>query len=76
MLEYQAVPKRTIKRLEYAQENDELKRMIFILELCRESNDDLWKQLVLLHLQDLKILKGREGNILRNEIRRKLQYEL
>ena len=76
MQEYEAVQKRTIKRLENTGEKAELNRMIFMLELCRESDEDLWKQLILLQIEDLKILKGKEGNRIRNEMRRKLQYEL
>ena len=76
MQKYEAVQKRTIKRLEHIEEKAELNQMIFILELCRESDEDLWKQLILLQLEDLKILKGKEGNKIRNEMRRKLQYEL
>ena len=76
MQKYEAVQKRTIKRLENTEEKAELNQMIFILELCRESDEDLWKQLILLQLEDLKILKGKEGNRIRNEMRRTLQYEL
>ena len=76
MQEYEAVQKRTIKRLENTGEKAELNQMIFILELCRESDEDLWKQLILLQLEDLKILKGKEGNKINNEMRRKLEYEL
>ncbi len=79
MQKYKAVQKRTIKRLENIEEEKaKLNRMIFILELCRESDEELWKQLILLQLEDLKILKGREGNKIKNEMRRKrrkLKYE-
>ena len=79
MQKYKAVQKRTIKRLEnIGEEKAKLNRMIFILELCRESDEELWKQLILLQLEDLKILKGREGNKIKNEMRRKrrkLKYE-
>lgn len=73
---YKAVPKKTIKRLEETEQCPELENMIIMLELCRESNDVLWKQLILLHLDDLRILNGKEGRKIRNEIRRKLQNEL
>ena len=76
MQKLETVQKRTIKRLENTEEKAELNRMIFMLELCRESDEDLWKQLILLQLEDLRILEGREGNRIRNEMRRKLQYEL
>ena len=79
MQKYKAVQKRTIKRLEnIGEEKAKLNRMIFILELCRETDEELWKQLILLQLEDLKILKGREGNKIKNEMRRKrrkLKYE-
>lgn len=59
-VQYKAVPKRTIKRLEETEQYPELEDMIIMLELCRESDEALWKQLILLQLDDLKILKGRE----------------
>jgi len=73
MCKYKAVQKRTISRKEQTEEVTELRNMIFALELCRESDEELWKQLIMLHLDDLKMLKDRET---KNEIRRKLQYEL
>ena len=72
MYQYQAVPKRNIKRLDEIKRNVKLEQIILMLELCRESDEELWKQLILLQLDDLKLLEGKEGKKLKNEIRRKL----
>ena len=68
------VPKRTITRLEEFCEDFELQNIKIMLELCKETDDDLWKQLILLHLDDLQVLNSKEGNRLKTEIRRKLKY--
>lgn len=68
------VPKRTITRLEESCEDFELQNIKIMLELCKEADDDLWKQLILLHLDDLQVINSKEGNRLKTEIRRKLKY--
>lgn len=68
------VQKRTITRLEESCEYFELQNIKIMLELCKEADDDLWKQLILLHLDDLQVLNSKEGNRLKTEIRRKLKY--
>lgn len=73
---YKAVPKKTIKRLEETEQCPELENMVIMLELCRESDEALWKKLILLQIDDMRILNGKEGQKIRNEIRRKLQDEL
>ncbi len=66
----------TIKRIENIEENEAFRIMKFTLELARESDDELWRKLIILHLDDIKILKGKDGNKIKKEIRRKLKYGL
>ncbi|MGN0676955.1 MAG: hypothetical protein ACI4K5_04355 [Ruminococcus sp.] len=66
----------TIKRIENTEENEAFRIMKFTLELARESDDELWRKLIILHLDDIKILKGKDGNKIKKEIRRKLKYGL
>lgn len=69
---YRLIPKRTIQMREDDEVNQEFQIMILCLELCREANDDLWKQLMICHLDELSMLNGSDGKRIRNEIRRKL----
>ena len=57
---YKLVPKRTIKRMENANENEEFRMMKLTLELAKESDDELWRELILLHLDDIKILNSKD----------------
>lgn len=70
------VPKRTIRRLNTSSENQELRNMIIMLELCKEADDDLWKQLIEVHLDELKILNSEDGKRIRKGFRRSLEHEL
>lgn len=58
---YKFVPKRTIKRIEDTAENEELCIMKLTLELAKEADDELWKELILLHLDDKRILNSEDG---------------
>ena len=69
---YKLVPKHTIKRMGNTDENEEFCMMKLILELAKESDDALWKELILLHLDDLKILNSEDGE----RIRKKLEGNL
>lgn len=69
---YKLVPKHTIKRMENTDENEAFRIMKLTLELAKESNDALWKELILLHLDDLKILNSEDGE----RIRKKLEGNL
>lgn len=57
---YKLVPKRIIKRVENTNENEEFRMMKLTLELAKESDDELWRELVLLHLDDMKILNSKD----------------
>ena len=57
---YKLVPKRIIKRVENINENEEFRMMKLTLELAKESDDELWRELILLHLDDMKILNSKD----------------
>ena len=57
---YKLVPKRIIKRVENTNENEEFRMMKLTLELAKDSDDELWRELILLHLDDMKILNSKD----------------
>lgn len=67
---YKLVPKRTIKRIENTTENEELRSMKQSLELARESNDEMFKELIMLHLDDMSILNSEEGEAIKRDFDR------
>ena len=69
---YKLVPKRTIRRIEDAAENEEFRLMKLTLELAKESDDELWKELIMLHLDDLKILNSEDGERIKKKFERNL----
>lgn len=69
---YKLVPKRTIKRIEDTAENEEFRIMKLTLELAKESDDEMWKELILLHLDDLKILNSEDGERIKKKFERNL----
>ena len=70
---YKLVPKRTIRRIEDTAENDELRIMKLTLELAKESDDELWKELILLHLDDMRILNSEDGERIKRNLDRMLR---
>ena len=68
---YKLVPKRIIKRLADTEEAEELRMTKLTLELAKESDDELWRALLLLHLDDLNILNSKEGERIRKKLERK-----
>lgn len=70
---YKLVPKRTIKRIENMDENEELRIMKLTLELANESDDELWKELVMLHLDDMRILNSEDGERIKRDFNRMLR---
>lgn len=70
---YKLVPKRTIKRIEDTDENEEFRTMKLTLELAKESDDELWKGLVMLHLDDMRILNGEDGERIKRDFDRMLR---
>ena len=67
---YKLVPKRIIKRLADTEEAEELRMTKLALELAKESDDELWRALLLLHLDDLNILNSKEGERIRKKLER------
>ena len=70
---YNLVPKRIIKRIENMDENEELRIMKLTLELAKESDDELWKELILLHLDDMRILNSEDGERIKRNLDRMLR---
>lgn len=70
---YKLVPKHTIKRIENMDENEELRIMKLTLELAKESDDELWKELVMLHLDDTRILNSEDGERIKRDFNRMLR---
>lgn len=70
---YKLVPKHTIKRIENIDENEELRIMKLTLELAKESDDELWKELILLHLDDTRILNSKEGERIKSDLDRMMR---
>lgn len=67
---YKLVPKHTIKRIENMDENEEFRIMKLTLELAKESDDELWKELILLHLDDTRILNSEDGERIKRDFDR------
>lgn len=67
---YKLVPKRIIKRLADTEEAEELRMTKLTLELAKESDDELWRALLLLHMDDLNILNSKEGERIRKKLER------
>ena len=67
---YKLVPKRIIKRLADTEEAEELRMTKLTLALAKESDDELWRALLLLHLDDLNILNSKEGERIRKKLER------
>ena len=67
---YKLVPKRIIKRLADTEEAEELRMTKLTLELAKESDDELWRALLLLHRDDLNILNSKEGERIRKKLER------
>ena len=65
---YKLVPKRIIKRLADTEEAEELRMTKLTLELAKESDDELWRALILLHMDDLNILNSKEGKRIRKKL--------
>lgn len=69
---YKFVPKHTIKRIENNDEDEEFRIMKLTLELAKESDDELWKELILLHLDDMRMLNSEDGERIRKTFEREL----
>lgn len=70
-----AIPQRTcIKRKQKMTESSELRQIL--LELAKESDDALWKELILLVMDDMERLQSEEGKRLKADIMRRLQDDV
>lgn len=69
---YKFVPKRTIKRIENNDEDEEFRIMKLTLELAKESDDELWRELVHLYLDDMRMLNSQDGERIRKTFEREL----
>lgn len=69
---YKLVSKRTIKRIENMDEDEEFRIMKLTLEIASETDDELWKELILLHLDDMKILNSKDGEKIKKKFERNL----
>ncbi len=67
------VPKRTIKRIEDTIENEELRTRKLELELASEADDEQWRELVQLHLDDIRILNSEDGEKIKRELDRMMR---
>ncbi len=70
---YKLVPKRTIKRIEDTAETEELRIMKLTLALAKEADDEMWKELIMLHLDDMKILNSEDGEKIKRDFDRMLR---
>lgn len=70
---YKIVPKRTIKRIENIDENEELRIMKQTLALAKEADDEMWKELVMLHLDDMRILNSEDEERIKRDFDRMLR---
>lgn len=70
---YKLVPKRTIKRIENNDENEELRTRKLELELASESDDEQWRELVQLHFDDMSILNSEDGERIKRDFDRMLR---
>ncbi|MDD7295007.1 MAG: hypothetical protein PUG85_06275 [Oscillospiraceae bacterium] len=72
-----AIPQRTcIKRKQKMTESSELRQILLELELAKESDDALWKELILLVMDDMERLQSEEGKRLKADIMRRLQDDV
>lgn len=67
------VPKRTIKRIENTAEIEELENVKQSLELARESDDEMFKELIMLHLDDMRILNSEGGEKIKRDFDRMMR---
>lgn len=73
---YKVVSKRTVRRIEDTVESEEFRMMKVTLELAKEEDDELWKELIMLHLEELETLHSKDGERLKREFERDLNYDI
>lgn len=70
---YKLVSKRNIKLMEDTDENEEFRIMKLIIELASESDDEQWRELVHLHLDDMRILNSEDGEKIKRDFDRMMR---
>lgn len=70
---HKLIPKRTIKRIEDNAETEELRNIKHTLELASESDDEMFKELIMLHLDDMRILNSEDGEKIKRDFDRMLR---
>ncbi len=70
---YKLVPKHMIRRIEDTAENEEFRIMKLTLALAKEADDEMWKELVMLHLDDTRILNSEDGEKIKRDFDRILR---
>lgn len=69
---YKLVPKHTIRRIEDTAENEEFRIMKLTLALAKEADDEMWKELIMFHLDDIRILNSKDGERIKKKFERNL----
>lgn len=67
------VPKRTIRRIENNDEDKELRTRKLELELASEADDEQWRELVQLYLDDIRILNSEDGEKIKRDFDRMMR---
>lgn len=67
---YKLVSKRTIKRIENTDENEEFRIIKLALSLANESDDEQWRELVQLLLDDMRILNSEDRERIKRDFDR------
>lgn len=71
------IQKKTLVRLNPEEsESSAWRSIVTMLELSKESDEKLWKELILTVMDDMEKLQSREGKRLRAEIMRRLQDDI
>lgn len=70
---HKLIQKRTIKRIENIDENEEFRSMKQSLELASESDDEMFKELIMLYLDERRILNSEDGEKIKRDFDRMLR---
>lgn len=70
---YKLVSKRNIKLMGDTDENEEFRIMKLTIELASESDDEQWRELVHLHLDDMRILNSEDGEKIKRDFDRMMR---
>ncbi len=70
---HKLIQKRTIKRIENIDENEEFRSMKQSLELASESDDEMFKELMMLYFEERRILNSEDGEKIKRDFDRMLR---